>query len=55
MNALEIYIRECYLSQTLTMNTLQDNNVISDNYVFAGDVADSDCIKAVDFLNEAHH
>ena len=50
MNALESFIAESNTNDVYSMNTLQDQAIISDNAVWARDVANMDCFRAVKFL-----
>ena len=50
MNALETFLLESGRDETDAMNTLQDQAIISDNAVWARDVANMDCFRAVKFL-----
>lgn len=50
MNLLETHLQNNGLPEVATMNMLQEYRIISDNCILACDVADQDCIKAVEFL-----
>lgn len=50
MNALEIYLEQNGLDRIQAMNHLQQFGVVSDNAVFASDVTDADCKRAVVWL-----
>lgn len=52
MNLLQNYIILNGLSETDTMNKLQDQGIISDNCVNAEDVANVNCDRAVEWLEE---
>jgi hypothetical protein len=52
MNALEKYITESKLNEVATMNELQDNAIISDNCVMASCVSETDCQKAITWLEQ---
>ncbi len=42
MNALEAYILDHHLDPLLAMNLLQEHGIVSDNAIWAGDVAAAD-------------
>lgn len=50
MNALELYILQHKWSELEALNLLQDYGVISDNCVWARDVAEADWKSAMDVL-----
>ncbi len=50
MNALEAFLTESGMDETKAMNQLQDAAMISDNCIWACDVANVDCLRAVKFL-----
>lgn len=50
MNLLEHHLIEANIDEVATMNWLQLEGLISDNCVWARDVADADCKRAKDLL-----
>jgi len=50
MNLLEQYIDKYALDEIETLNRLTEAGLISDNCVLACDVAESDCLKAIEWL-----
>jgi hypothetical protein len=50
MNALEQHIIDAGLCPIAAMNVLQDHGIVSDNAVWAGDVAAADHERAIAFL-----
>ncbi len=50
MNALETFLLESGRDEIECMNLLQDRNIISSEAVWARDVANVDCLRAVKFL-----
>lgn len=51
MNELERWIKDSKVDPIQSMNRLQDNGIISDNCIYAEDVADVDCESAIKFLS----
>ncbi len=52
MNALEQYILDHHLDPLLAMNLLQEHGIVSDNAIWAGDVAAADHAAAIAFLRK---
>lgn len=50
MNLLEQWIKKNDKFDDVTMNRLQEAGIVSDEAIHASDVADSDCEKAIRFL-----
>lgn len=50
MNALERYLTITGTNEADAMNALQDMGIVSDNCVWAKDVAEADCLQAIEFL-----
>lgn len=58
MNLLEQFLATQKINETEAMNYLQDHGIVSDNCVWAKDVADVDCERAckvlVSSFNKTH-
>jgi hypothetical protein len=52
MNSLEKYIWENNFNEAVSMNTLQNCGIVSDNAIRAADVAETDCLSAINFLEK---
>ncbi len=50
MNSLQRFLDESGVDEVKSMNLLQTNGIISDLAVWAEDVAEVDCQRAIDFL-----
>lgn len=53
MNSLQDYLAGVGADEAKAMDALQDAGIISDNCVWARDVAEADCPAAVEFLKAA--
>lgn len=54
LNILERCIQDYKLDEVKTMNGLQSAGIVSDNCVRAHDVAEADCLTAVERIKRRH-
>lgn len=54
VNTLQTFLKSKGIDESSAMNILQESGVISDNCVEVKDVAESDCLVAISYLNHVH-